>query len=122
LVLSNARLYLRRYWQYEVAVVNEIVQRLQIESDMPEDLARHLDRLFGPLRNASERAKTDVHWQSVAVAIAAKSAFSVISGGPGSGKTTTVVHLLGLLQAIAWNEETACGSAWPHPRAKPRRD
>lgn len=101
LVLSNNRLYLRRYWQYEVAVANAIKQRLQIEPDVPEDLAWHLDQLFDPLRNAREQAKTDVHWQSVAVAIAAKSAFSVISGGPGTGKTTTVVQLLELLQAIA---------------------
>jgi exodeoxyribonuclease V alpha subunit len=101
LVLSNARLYLRRYWQYEVAVANGIMRRLKVEPDMPEDLARHLDQLFGPLRNAREQAKADVHWQSVAVAIAVKSAFSVISGGPGTGKTTTVVQLLGLLQTIA---------------------
>lgn len=101
LVLSNKRLYLRRYWQYEVQVADDIRQRLQIEPEMPEDLARHLDQLCGPLRNTREQAKVDVHWQSVAVAIAAKSTFSVISGGPGTGKTTTVVQLLGLLQAIA---------------------
>jgi exodeoxyribonuclease V alpha subunit len=105
LVLSNARLYLRRYWQYEAEVANKIMRRLQITPDMPQDLARHLDQLFGPLRNAQEQAKTDVHWQSVAVAIAAKSAFSIISGGPGTGKTTTVVQLLGLLQAIALERE-----------------
>lgn len=104
LVLSNARLYLRRYWQYEVQVADAVRQRLRITPEMPEDLARHLDQLFGPLRNARERAKTEVHWQSVAVAIAAQSAFSVISGGPGTGKTTTVVQLLGLLQVIALDQ------------------
>ncbi|MGD9009002.1 MAG: exodeoxyribonuclease V subunit alpha, partial [Desulfobacteraceae bacterium] len=81
------------------------MRRLQIEPDLPKDLARHLDQLFGPLRSAREQAKTDVHWQSVAAAIAAKSAFSVISGGPGTGKTTTVVQLLGLLQTIALERE-----------------
>ncbi|HKJ98964.1 MAG TPA: exodeoxyribonuclease V subunit alpha, partial [Desulfotignum sp.] len=34
-------------------------------------------------------------------AVAAGSRFSVISGGPGTGKTTTVVQVLGLLQGIA---------------------
>lgn len=36
-------------------------------------------------------------WQKVAVAIAASNKFSVISGGPGTGKTTTVIKLLALL-------------------------
>ncbi len=42
-----------------------------------------------------KQVKTEVHWQSVGAAIAATSAFTVISGGPGTGKTTTVVKLAG---------------------------
>jgi exodeoxyribonuclease V alpha subunit len=101
LVFSNGRLYLRRYWQYEVAVAQGILHRLHIRPAVPEDLARRIDRLFGPLRSPREQDKREVHWQSVAAAIAARGAFSVISGGPGTGKTTTVVQLLGLLQGIA---------------------
>ncbi len=101
LVFSNGRLYLRRYWQYEVAVASGILRRLQTPTAIPGDLAQRIDGLFGPLRSVREQAKTAVHWQSVAVAMAARSAFSVISGGPGTGKTTTVVQLLGLLQGIA---------------------
>ena len=37
----------------------------------------------------------------MACALAARSAFSVITGGPGTGKTTTVVRLLVLLQTLA---------------------
>ncbi|WP_444679699.1 AAA family ATPase [Halomonas sp. E19] len=40
-------------------------------------------------------------WQKLACAIAARTHFSVITGGPGTGKTTTVVKLLALLQALA---------------------
>jgi exodeoxyribonuclease V alpha subunit len=101
LVLSNGRLYLRRYWQYETEVAHAISQRLGIEPATPDDLVHRIDQLFGPLRSAAEQAKSEVHWQSVAAALAAHSAFSVISGGPGTGKTTTVVQLLGLLQGIA---------------------
>ncbi|MGD9246856.1 MAG: exodeoxyribonuclease V subunit alpha [Desulfobacteraceae bacterium] len=101
LVFSSGRLYLRRYWQYERQVAQGILQRLEIRPAVPKDLARRIDQLFGPLRGGGERTKSDVHWQSVAAAIAARSAFSVISGGPGTGKTTTVVQLLGLLQGIA---------------------
>ena len=38
-----------------------------------------------------------IDWQQVAVAQASAALFSVISGGPGTGKTTTVIKLLALL-------------------------
>src|SRR5690606_8072435 len=40
-------------------------------------------------------------WQKLACALAAASGFTLITGGPGTGKTTTVVRLLALLQATA---------------------
>ena len=101
LVLAGGRLYLRRYWRYERQVADGIRRRLAQRLEVPADLAGRLDSLFGGLRDAGEVAKTTVHWQSIAAAMAARSAFTVISGGPGTGKTTTVVRLLGLLQALA---------------------
>lgn len=38
-----------------------------------------------------------LNWQKIAAALAASRSFSVISGGPGTGKTTTVTRLLALL-------------------------
>jgi exodeoxyribonuclease V alpha subunit len=117
LVLYSGRLYLRRYWQYMQQVTQGILQRIAVSpfsSDqppgelpdklpdkLPDHLIERLDALFGSLRSPGEQAKTEVHWQSVAAAIAAAGAFTVISGGPGTGKTTTVVQLLVLLQGMA---------------------
>ena len=39
-------------------------------------------------------------WQKTACALAARSRFGIITGGPGTGKTTTVVRLLALLQTL----------------------
>lgn len=100
LVLSSGRLYLRRYWRYETEVAHDIIQRLRLKPAIPDDLVQRIDELFGPLRDFREHAKQEVHWQSVSAAIAVQSAFSVISGGPGSGKTTTVIGLLRLLRSI----------------------
>jgi exodeoxyribonuclease V alpha subunit len=101
LVMAGDRLYLRRFWQCEQQVAGHIQRRLGVHLPVPGDLAQRLDRLFDPLRTPEERAKTRVHWQSVAAAIALRSTFCVVSGGPGTGKTTTVVQLLALMQELA---------------------
>ncbi len=101
LVLEAGLLYMRRYWQYTRSVAENILDRLTRESPVPDNLSERLDQLFVPLRGDREKAKAQIDWQSVATAIAARSAFCVISGGPGTGKTTTVVYLLALLQQSA---------------------
>ena len=101
LVLQGERLYLRRYWQYTRQVAREILDRAKQTLPVPQDLENRLDELFSELRTPEEKNKHTIHWQSVAAAVAAGSRFSVISGGPGTGKTTTVVQVLGLLQGIA---------------------
>ena len=101
LVLSSGLLYLRRYWEYTQVVGQQILRRLNFTFPAPDDLKKRIDALFESLRNEAEKAKTQVHWQSVAAAVAARGSFTVISGGPGTGKTTTVVHLLALFQQMA---------------------
>ena len=101
LVLCSGLLYLRRYWEYTQNVARHIQRRLSHAFSVPDNLQSRLDTLFEHLRDESEKTKLQVHWQSVAAAIAAKGSFSVISGGPGTGKTTTVVHLLALLQQFS---------------------
>ncbi|AZP41203.1 exodeoxyribonuclease V subunit alpha [Rahnella aceris] len=102
LVLTGQRLYLRRYWQYEQNVRAAIEQRLARSAlhTLPvESLRAPLTALF------PADAKSDIaNWQKVACALAAGSAFSIITGGPGTGKTTTVVRLLALLQTLALEE------------------
>ncbi len=101
LVLYSGRLYLRRYWEYTRMVARDISRRLSREFPVPDNIRCRLDTLFDPLRSAGEKARTEVHWQSVAASLAARRSFSVISGGPGTGKTTTVVRLLALLQQMS---------------------
>jgi exodeoxyribonuclease V alpha subunit len=100
LVLEGARLYLRRFWRHEQAVRAGIQQRLAAPADWtPQDLARArgaLDELFG---RAAATAPAD--WQKIACALALRARFAIVTGGPGTGKTTTVVRLLALLQHLA---------------------
>lgn len=99
LVLDGSCLYLRRYWDYERRVAARITERLRAVSDIPADLSPRLDTLFPePLMVDGERL---ADWQKLACALAVRSAFTMITGGPGTGKTTTVVRLLALLQDAA---------------------
>jgi len=98
LVLAGTRLYLRRYWQFEQSIRAAIDARTRPGALPAPDAAtlRHaLDVLF-PASDA-----TQVDWQKLACALAARSAFAIVTGGPGTGKTTTVVKLLALLQHLA---------------------
>ncbi|MGF6090092.1 exodeoxyribonuclease V subunit alpha [Pseudomonas sp. 18173] len=96
LVLSGKRLYLRRYWAYERRIDLSLRERLTERESTPSDLLQRLSGLFGPARPGEV-----IDWQKLACALATRSAFSIVTGGPGTGKTTTVVRLLALLQAPA---------------------
>jgi len=97
LVLEGTRLYLRRYWQHEQTVRAGIAQRLAPAQPWSGEARARvraaLDVLFDPLNG------TD--WQKVACALALRSRFAIVTGGPGTGKTTTVVKLLALLQHLS---------------------
>ncbi|MBA1193384.1 exodeoxyribonuclease V subunit alpha [Pseudomonas entomophila] len=96
LVVRHQRLYLRRYWHYERRIDQALRERLRVEEHLPPGLATDLARLF-----ADGAPSGQIDWQKLACALATRAAFSIITGGPGTGKTTTVVRLLALLQAPA---------------------
>ncbi|HWH99580.1 MAG TPA: exodeoxyribonuclease V subunit alpha [Propionibacteriaceae bacterium] len=88
-------LYLERYWQQEELVRRELQERFralppQIDKDR---LASALHRLFPAPRLVDD--ETDR--QALAAAVAALARVTVLAGGPGTGKTTTVARLLALL-------------------------
>ena len=90
-------LYLRRYWDYERTVAQHIVQRSSTAGvHVPEQQAQYwLNTFFPPSATAG------CNWQKVACAAALRGRFSVITGGPGTGKTYTAARLLALLFATA---------------------
>lgn len=88
----HGRLYLYRYWQYEHDLAAMVTQMIADRPAVDEvRLKDGLARLFGVA------VKDDIDWQRAAAAMAVRSRFSVISGGPGTGKTTTVVKIMTLL-------------------------
>lgn len=124
MVCEHNRLYLRRYWNHERMVASAIRDRLAQPPPMPAALAEELARLFPPMPTAEAQPARDglspdpnssrtgcapadsslPDWPKIACALAARGSFTVITGGPGTGKTTTVVRVLGLLQTLHLRE------------------
>ncbi|WP_410498436.1 exodeoxyribonuclease V subunit alpha [Chitinibacter sp. S2-10] len=93
LIAEHGRLYLARYHAYEARLAQQI-RALAAQTIVPDpDLPQQLNQLFG------EAKPDEIDWQRIAVAAALQKKLLVISGGPGTGKTTTVVKLLALLQS-----------------------
>ena len=101
--LAGGLLYLERYWLQEEQVRHELDRRGRAAVDLPR-LRAGLERLFG----AADPARPDR--QRLAAAVAALRRVTVLAGGPGTGKTTTVARLLALIA------EQGARDARPAPR------
>lgn len=94
LVLDRkGRLYLYRYWEYQDELARAVKERL---GENPAEAERQVLRR-GVAEVFPESGCDGVDWQKVAAVAAARRRFCVVSGGPGTGKTTTVARILALL-------------------------
>lgn len=99
LVLSAARLYLRRYWRDQQFIAETLRQRARqrVADANPEALKPWLEQLFP----AHDEPGDELPWQKIACALALHSHFSIITGGPGTGKTYTAARFMALLMATS---------------------
>jgi exodeoxyribonuclease V alpha subunit len=117
---ERGRLYLHRYWEYESNLAKAILARAQenVEGVNEPLLREGLGRLFPAPAGATGTTGTD--WQRVAASTAVTKKLCVISGGPGTGKTRTVVGLLALLLEQAGKEPLRIALAAPTGKAAAR--
>ncbi len=131
LVVHNRRIYLNRYFRYEKIVLEQIRRRITPDTEVAKKggakattqttqttrtqvskaLATTLRQLF-PVPEAG------IDWQAVAAATACIQPFCVITGGPGTGKTTTVTRLLSSL--LSENPDLRIALAAPTGKAAAR--
>ena len=116
LVVDQGMVYLQRYHHQEVQVVDDLQARAALDPPVVDEavLRAGLARIFPGDGYAEQRAAADV---------VARSRTSIITGGPGTGKTTTVAGVLALLaeQAAAAGERPLrVGLAAPTGKAAAR--
>jgi len=113
---DEGRLYLHRYFDYERRLAARLVQAAQATPfDVDATAGQALNELF---QSNEARLGGGVDWQKVAAALALRGRLTLISGGPGTGKTTTVVNLLACL--IAHNPDCRIALAAPTGKAAAR--
>jgi exodeoxyribonuclease V alpha subunit len=96
LVLENGLLYLRRYREYERRLAHGL-ERIAAHA-LPGADPGTLATLFGQL---FPQAREGIDHQARAAAVALRHPLVLVTGGPGTGKTTTIARLLVLLAAQA---------------------
>lgn len=95
LQLFNQRLYFSRLAGYEQTLAQRLLAMSERQLNIDDEVLTELLTRYFP-----DNPTLDIDWQKVACAIAATKGFSVITGGPGTGKTTTVTKLLAILQSL----------------------
>ena len=113
----RGRLYLYRYWEYEHRLAEDLLRRAgeapatvdetRLRADLDRLFPRH-PQLIGP------------DWQKVAAVVAALKRVCVISGGPGTGKTSTVLKILALLTGQSGGRPLRIALAAPTGKAAAR--
>jgi exodeoxyribonuclease V alpha subunit len=94
--LAGGLLYLERYWQQEELVRVQLQRRFAAPA--PEIDHARLSAALSRLFDHKGLAPGEADRQQLAAAVSALGRVSVLAGGPGTGKTTTVAKLLALLR------------------------
>ena len=121
-IFVNDRLYLQRYFQYEQQIVKSIKSFVQEGNNLLElrrnELSSILDFIISHFRTEDEKTGNGPDYQLIAALQAYQNNFSIITGGPGVGKTTSIKKLLTIL--IKVNPELKVALCAPTGKAAQR--
>lgn len=107
-VLHNHKLYLQRYFHYETQILDRLrkfteSEESKIASGISE-IKKHADFIGAMFKNSpvniSNLAIENINWQLVAAVTGVLNDFTIITGGPGTGKTTAVSKILAILYSM----------------------
>lgn len=91
------RLYFQRYWQYEQDIANFILSRMQGDPDFAYDTEKLREKYQSYFPDGDEEK---MNWTGLAAAAACLRKFLVITGSPGTGKTSAITSILAFLMEV----------------------
>ncbi|QIV94127.1 exodeoxyribonuclease V subunit alpha [Allofrancisella frigidaquae] len=107
-------LYFRRLWLYENEIAEVVSSKLKLDlKNLDFEKAKKI------LKELFDKSET-INYQKIAVANSLIRGFSIISGGPGTGKTTTIMKLLIALEYINSNTKLSIQILAPTGKATNR--
>jgi exodeoxyribonuclease V alpha subunit len=104
LLLHDSKLYLHRYFYYETAIIEDLKKILLISAAEKASRILFLQSKIDFISKLASNSDVDTYqeeekpdWQLIGALQAFVNNFTIITGGPGTGKTTTVAKVLALL-------------------------
>lgn len=89
LVLEERRLYLHRFWKYEEEFCHWIREKAKVHYALTDEAENLLKKIL-----PSGKDLFEINWQEVALILSFLKDLVVITGGPGTGKTHTVLSII----------------------------
>ncbi len=117
-VLHQNRLYLQRYFNYESSILQRIQAFVASEKATEPERVQQLTNNQEFIKQLFSSSAGIVNWQLAAAVNSYLNNFSIITGGPGTGKTTTVAKILAILFHL--NGDLKVGLAAPTGKASAR--
>ncbi len=116
-IIEGNYLYLQKFWHYEKTIADKLIamasECIPVQDD--KSFLTQLDKYF-------PQEKNEINRQRIAACIAATRRLCIITGGPGTGKTTTVVHILALLIEQSQKDNLRIALAAPTGKAAARME
>jgi exodeoxyribonuclease V alpha subunit len=124
-VYYNGKLYLQRYFVYENTILKKLkaFENNELLNERKSKISSHKDFIINSIsreEDVSTYAEIEkIDWQAIAAIKGVLNNLSIITGGPGTGKTTTVAKILALLKRTE-GEDLSIALAAPTGKAAMR--
>jgi len=115
-IFKNNKVYMHRYFSYESEIIKSIKQLIKTENIKARFQKLSKEKEF--IQSIFPKKDSSPNWQLVATILAYIHNFSIIAGGPGTGKTTSITKFLSLVYRI--NPKTKIALAAPTGKAAAR--
>ncbi len=106
-VFYDGNLYLQRYFKYESTIVALLKKKIENSTIKKNEYRKSIEQFIELVKSQTADYALDgleedekIDWQLIAVLRTLQNDFSIITGGPGTGKTTTLSKLLLILFTI----------------------